>query len=156
MSYTTTLVTADPDKRLRRPGDLARGALALGVIIAVGLLAYVAQSTTSGIDQDITAGASRLPSFLVLVANLVSGFGALVFPIVASIDLIVRKRGRQLIESIGGLFVTMLVLSLASWALVKFGSDRLVMAFAGTKNRSVAVPFNILLGGLASFTTVAR
>jgi len=156
MSYATPLVTADPDKRLRRPGDLARGALALVIIAIVGLLAYVAQSTTSGIDQDITAGASRLPTFLILIANLVSGFGALVFPLVAGVDLVIRKRGRQLIESIGGLLITMLTLSLASWSLVRFGSDRLIMAFAGTKNHSTAVPFNILIGGLASLTTVAR
>ena len=157
-AFGSTLVIEDAvlDRRLRRPGDLARFASALLIIAATTLLAYIAQSTTSGIEQDITQGANKLPSILILVTNLVSGFGVLVFPVIATIDLLVRKRTRQLVESLGGLFATMLFLSITSSALIAFGTDRLLLSYAGTTDPATAVPFNLLLGGFASFITVAR
>lgn len=157
-AFASTLVIEDAvlERRLRRPADLARFAAVGAAIAGVTLLAYVAQSTTSGIDHDITQGANRLPAFVLLVASLVSGIGALLLPAFSIIDLIIRQRTRQLIESIGALLVTVILLSVTSWALVKFGSDRLLGAFAGATKRADAVPFNIMLSGLAAFTTVAR
>lgn len=154
----STLVIEDAvlDRRLRRPADLARFAFTVFGIVIVGLLAYVAQSTTTGIDQDIEEGANRLPGIIILITNLVSGFGALVFPAAAALDLLIRKRTRQLVESIGGLLATVLILSLSSWALIQSGLDRLLLTFAGTTDPTAAVPFSIVVGGLAAFTTVAR
>lgn len=157
-AFASTLVIEDAvlDRRLRRPGDLARFALALGAIAAATLLAYIAQSASTGLGQDLSQGANKLPSLIILVTNLVSGFGVLVFPLIATIDLLVRKRTRQLVESLGGLFATMLFLSIASWAVIELGSDRLLLAFAGTTDPATAVPFNLLLGGFAAFITVSR
>ena len=154
----STLVIEDAvlDRRLRRPADLARFAFTVFGIVIVGLLAYVAQSTTTGIDQDIEEGANRLPGIIILITNLVSGFGALVFPAAAALDLLIRKRTRQLVESIAGLLATVLILSLSSWALIQSGLDRLLLTFAGTTDPTAAVPFSIVVGGLAAFTTVAR
>lgn len=157
-TFSSTLVIEDAvlDRRLRRPGDLARFALALGAIAATSLLAYIAQSATTGLGQDISQGANKLPALIILVTNLVSGFGVLVFPVIAIIDLLVRKRTRQLVESLGGLFATMLFLSIASWAVIEVGGDRLLLSFAGTTDPATAVPFNLLLGGFAAFITVSR
>jgi hypothetical protein len=60
------------------------------------------------------------------------------------------------VESIGGLLATVLILSVASWTLIQSGSSRLLLAFAGTVDPATAVPFNVVIGGLAAFTTVAR
>lgn len=154
----STLVIEDAvlDRRLRRPADLARFAFTVFGIVIVGLLAYVAQSTTTGIDQDIEQGANRLPGLIILVTNLVSGFGALVFPAAAALDLLIRKRTRQLVESIAGLLAAVLLLSFSSWVLIQSGSERLLLTFAGTTNPATAVPFSVVVGGLAAFTTVAR
>ena len=154
----STLVIEDAvlDRRLRRPADLARFAFTVFGIVIFGLLAYVAQSTTTGIDQDIEEGANRLPGIIILITNLVSGFGALVFPAAAALDLLIRKRTRQLVESIAGLLATVLILSLSSWALIQSGLDRLLLTFAGTTDPTAAVPFSVVVGGLAAFTTVAR
>ncbi|NBV90297.1 MAG: hypothetical protein EBR84_02665, partial [Actinobacteria bacterium] len=144
------------NRRLRRPIDLARFASAVIAVLSVGLLAYVAHQTTSGIDQDITQGANKLPSAIILVANIVSGFGAIVFPAAVALDLMLRKRGKQLVEALAGMLIAIFLLVLATWALGKFGSDRLITAFAGFGNRNTATPFNSLLGGLAALVTVAR
>ena len=154
----STLVIEDAviDRRLRRPADLARFAFTVIAIVIVGLLAFLAQSTTTGIDQDIAQGATRLPAPIILITNLVSGFGALIFPAAAALDLLIRKRTRQLVESIAALLVTVVILSVSSWALIQSSSDRLLLAFAGTTDPATAVPFSIVVGGLAAFTTVAR
>ena len=153
-----TLVIEDAviNRRLRRPTDLARFASVIVAIFGVGLLAYVAHQTTSGIDQDITQGANKLPGPVILVANIVSGFGAIVFPAVVALDLMLRKRGKQLIEALAGMLIAIFLLALATWGLSRFGSDRLITAFAGFGNRNTATPFNALLGGMAALVTVAR
>jgi uncharacterized protein (TIRG00374 family) len=155
---TSTLVIEDTvlDRRLRRPADLARFAFTLIALSSVALLAYVAQSTTTGIEQDIYQGTSRLPAALILITSLISGLGTLIFPAVVSLDLLIRKRPRQLMESVGGLLVSVLILSLISLALIRSGSERLLLAFAGTTDPLTAVPFNAFIGGLAAFTTVSR
>lgn len=155
---TSTLVIEDTvlDRRLRRPADLARFAFTLIAIAAVTLLAYVAQSTTNGIEKDIYQGASRLPAAIILVTNLISGLGTLIFPAVVALDLLIRKRPRQLMESVGGLLVSVLILSFISWALIQSGSERLLLAFAGTTDPLTAVPFNGVIAGIAAFTTVSR
>jgi uncharacterized membrane protein YbhN (UPF0104 family) len=144
------------DRRLRRPADIVRFAITILAIAGVGLLAYVAQSTTTGIDQDISQGASGLPSPIILITNLVSGFGALIFPAVAALDLLIRKRARQLVESIAALLFIVVILTATSWALIQSESERLLLAFAGTTDTTTAVPFSVVVGGLAAFTTVAR
>jgi glycosyltransferase 2 family protein len=155
---TSTLVIEDTvlDRRLRRPGDLARFAFTLIAIAAVALLAYVAQSTTTGIEKDIYQGARRLPAAIILITNLISGLGTLIFPAVVALDLLIRKRPRQLMESVGGLLVSVLILSLITWALIQSDSERLLLAFAGTTDPLTAVPFNAVIGGIAAFTTVSR
>ncbi len=155
---TPTLVIEDAviDRRLRRPADLVRFAFTVFAIVSVGLLAYVAQSTTTGIDQDISQGANGLPGPVILITNLVSGFGATIFPAAVSLDLLLRKRSRQLVESIAALLLTVVILSVATWALIQSGSERLLLTFAGTIDPATAVPFSIVVGGLAAFTTVAR
>ena len=92
---TSTLVIEDTvlDRRLRRPADLARFAFTLIAVASVALLAYVAQSTTTGIEQDIYQGTSRLPAALILITNLISGLGTLIFPVIVSLDLFVNVRG---------------------------------------------------------------
>ena len=63
------------ERRLRRPGDLARFAVAIVSILVAGILSYLAQETATGIGQDISSGANRLPNIILLLASFVSGFG---------------------------------------------------------------------------------
>ncbi|MCX6404911.1 MAG: flippase-like domain-containing protein [Actinobacteria bacterium] len=153
-----TLVIEDAvlERRLRRPADLARFATVALSIVAVGLLAYIAHRTTSGIDQDITQGANTLPKPVLLMASIVSGFGAIVFPAAVSVDMLLRRRGRQLIEALAGMLATIVLLVVATHALSTLGSVRLITAFAGSSHLHSPTPFNVLLGGLATLVTVSR
>jgi len=153
---TLVIEEAVVDRRLRRPADLARFAAATASIVGVALLAYVAHRTTTGIDQDLTHGASTLPHVIILVAGVVRALGFLLLPLAVAIDLILRRRGRQLVEALGGMLATIALLQLANWFITTGASPRLFAAFAGTTNPNTQDPLNALLGGLAALVTVAR
>lgn len=154
---TETVVIEDGvvPTRVRRPGDLVRFTIAVLVTAAVVVLGWLATSTTAGIDSDISAGVSLLPSFVILTLNIVSGLGILGLPIALAVWLIVRKRPRQLFDALVGLLATVVVLSVASAIVSEIDSPRMLTALAGSTNPNSASTTPIL-GGLVAFVTISR
>lgn len=145
----------DIPRRVRRPLDLARFVLALTISAATVLIAWFATSTAAGLDDDISSGASLLPSFVVLALNIIGGIGTLGLPIAVAVNLTLRRRLRQLFDAFVALLIAVVVLTLASIALSNAGVPRLLAALAGsTSPDSVATA--PILGGLIAFITVAR
>ena len=72
-------------KRLRRPLDLARLALALALAAASVALGWFATGTTSGLEEDLIGGARLLPDPVVLIINIIGGIGTLALPIAGAI-----------------------------------------------------------------------
>jgi glycosyltransferase 2 family protein len=145
----------DIPRRVRRPLDLARFVLALVITGATVLVAWFATSTAAGLDDDISSGASLLPSFVVLALNIIGGIGTLGLPIAVAVNLTLRRRLRQLFDAFVALLIAVVVLTLASLALTSADLPRLLAALAGsTSPDSVATA--PILGGLIAFITVAR
>ena len=142
-------------RRLRRPLDLARFLVALAATAATVFVAYFATSTTEGIEEDITGGAALLPSIIILALNIIGGIGLLGLPIAAAINLVIRRRVRQLFDALVGLLLTVVLLTLASYLVETYGSAQLVTALAGSVGGDTSVTAPII-GGLVAFVTVAR
>lgn len=142
-------------KRLRRPMDLVRLVVAMVGIAAVAALAYFATNTTSSIGEDLSAASRNLPALVVLALNVVGGLGLLTLPVAASVDLLVRGRGRQLLDSLVGLFIAVVLLSAAALAIEFGGATKWQLALAGSTNPSDS-PLIPLFGGLLAFITVSR
>lgn len=142
-------------RRLRRPLDLARFLLAAALVAATVLVAYFATGTTEGIEEDITEGASRLPGLVRLALNVIAGIGLVGLPVAAAVSLVVRRRVRQLFDSLLGLLVTVIALTAVSYLVDEYASDRWQLALTGTTTGSVAATAPII-GGLIAFATVAR
>lgn len=142
-------------KRLRRPGDLARFIVAVILVTATFLLGWGASSTTAGLDEDISAGASLLPGFLVLTLNIIAGLGTLGLPIAIAVNLIIRRRVRQLFDALLALLVAIVVLNVITFVIAEIGSPRMLTALAGSTNPNSATTAPIL-GGLIAFVTVSR
>ncbi|MGA1667630.1 MAG: flippase-like domain-containing protein [Candidatus Nanopelagicales bacterium] len=142
-------------RRLRRPLDLARFLVALAATAATVLVAYFATGTTEGIEEDISGGAALLPSIVILAINIIGGIGLIGLPIAAAINLVIRRRVRQLFDALVGLLLTVTLLTLASYLVETFGSVRLVTALAGSVGGDTSVTAPII-GGLTAFVTVAR
>lgn len=146
---------------MRRPLDLLRFAVALGLTAAIVLLAYFATSTAAGLESDVTSGASRLPSVLVLLINVTSGIGTLALPVAAGVLLIVRRRFRQLVDALIAALAAAVSLTLLSSLVASSDLPRLQTALAGTVNMSSALTGDTpatapIVGALVAFITVAR
>lgn len=153
----TTVVIEDGviPRRLRRPLDLARFLVALSAVGATVLVAYFATATTQGIEEDLTGGAALLPSFVILALNVIGGIGLLGLPVAAAVNLVIRRRVRQLSDALIGLLVTVVVLTLTSFLVEQFGSTLLITALAGSVGGQASVTEPII-GGLVAFITIAR
>lgn len=143
-------------RRIRRPADLMRLAIAVIISALVFAGAYFASSTASGIDRDLNVVSSNIPQPLVFIANLATVFGVLILPAAAVVDLAIRRRGRQLLESIAALLVTLgIVWSLAEW-IQHVESAQLLIALTGRPTVTNVMPLNATLAAMVAFITVAR
>jgi uncharacterized protein (TIRG00374 family) len=141
--------------RVRRPMDLARFVLAITVTFGIVLTAWFASSTSAGLDSDLSSTASLLPGFVVLILNVIGGIGTLGLPIAASIALAVRKRLRQLFDSLLALLFSVIFLTALATVISNVDSPRLLTALTGSASQGGAATAPIL-GGLIAFITVAR
>jgi uncharacterized protein (TIRG00374 family) len=151
----------DHGRMVRRPLDLLRFAIALGLTAAIVLLAYFATSTAAGLESDVTSGTSRLPAVLVLLINVTSGIGTLALPAAAGVLLIVRRRFRQLVDALIAALAAAVSLTLLSSLVATSDLPRLQTALAGTVNMSSALNGDTpatapIVGALVAFITVAR
>lgn len=154
---STTVVIEDGliPPRVRRPLDLARFLGAVAFTFAIVSAAWFASSTSAGLDADLSTGASLLPSLVILVLNVVGGIGTLGLPIAASISLVVRKRLRQLLDSLIASLFTIVLLTVLATVVTQLDSPRLLTALTGSASSGGASTAPIL-GGLIAFITVAR
>lgn len=142
-------------KRVRRPLDLARFALALAITAGIVFLAWFATGTTSGLEEDLDSSVALLPPAAVLILNIVGGIGTLGLPVAVAIALLVRSRVRQLFDALVALLVTVTVLTGIGYAVSLLSDPRLLIALAGSTNPQSGATAPVL-GGLLAFLTVAR
>ena len=142
-------------RRVRRPLDLARFLLSLAITAGIVLIAYFATDTAAGLDSDIVSGASLLPSWSVLLLNIVGGIGTLGLPIAVAVAMVVRRRMRQLFDALVALFIGIVVLMAVAFGISALDAPALLLALAGSTNATAATTAPIL-GGLVAFVTVAR
>jgi len=142
-------------RRLRRPLDLARFVLALVVIAGVVALAFFASGTTEGIEEDILSGTDRLPAVVVLTLNIVAGLGLVGLPFAAAINLVIRRRVRQLFDALLGLLVTVITLTATNFLVGEYASAQFNAALTGSGTSGVSLTAPVI-AGLVSFVTIAR
>ncbi|HYN55747.1 MAG TPA: hypothetical protein VES03_00980, partial [Motilibacterales bacterium] len=157
-TYTTLVVEEGFFRsRLRRPRDLLGAVLALLIATAVVLLAVTAQQTVIAIDDDLADAQRSLPDIIWGLLSALAGLGVVMLPLAAAVSMLMRRRGRQLIESVAAMTAAAIVLTLISTAVRDSGYDTLYAALTGAPiNQDLAYPTNPLLGGLVAFVTVAR
>lgn len=86
--------------RVHRPSDLIRFSAGLLGVIAVFVLANIAQNTTTGIESDITVGATKVPGFLTTVAGFVSSVAVLVVPVAFAIERLIKRDGLRVADGV--------------------------------------------------------
>ncbi|MCB0917116.1 MAG: flippase-like domain-containing protein [Actinobacteria bacterium] len=149
------VVIEDTDvvKKVRRPLDLLRMIVALLGSAGVLAIAYYATATTAGIGEDIGEASGKLPTAVQFALALIAGIGIIAIPVATSINLLLRRRPRQLIDSYVSLLLAVVLLIVGAELLRAFGSDQLRAAVGADGD---TVVFSPLLGGLLAFSTTAR
>ncbi|HYN55806.1 MAG TPA: hypothetical protein VES03_01290, partial [Motilibacterales bacterium] len=157
-TYTTLVVEEGVFRsRLRRPRDLLGAMLAIAFALLVVLVAVAAEQTVIAIDDDLADAQRSLPDIIWGLLSALAGLGIVMLPLVAAVSMLVRRRGRQLLESVAAMTTTAIALTLISTAVRDFGTDTLYVALTGSPvSDDLAYPTNPLLGGTVAFVTVAR
>lgn len=150
------VVEPPPSGRARRPADLLALLFALVVLfVAVGL-GDVAVGTASGLEQDLIGAGGALPRLLLRLFGWAGGIGLLVVLVFEGVDLVLRSRTRQLLESVAaaGAGAT---LALLSQRLVLDGHLGTVLAALtkGLPGGGRTAPLDGLLVASVAFFTVS-
>lgn len=142
-------------RRVRRPADLLRFAVA--VLVSLALLGFgsILASTIAGLDNDLAKSATYLPSWLALPIGLLSSIGLILLPIGIAVNLTIRQRGRLIADAALGFLVAALVITVLGWYLQRNASNAVWFAVAGTKVRD-AIPLQPYLSGVVAIVTIAR
>ena len=153
-----TLVIEDGviPRRVRRPIDLLRFATALVAFGAIVAISYFLTATSTGIDQDLVDASGRLPDLLRTALTFVGGLGVLALPVASAVDLLVRRRPRQLVDAASATLLAVGISLLANFLMSTFASAQLALAITGDANPGARVALDAVLAGLVAFVTVAR
>ena len=150
------VVEPPPSGRARRPADLLALLFALVVLfVAVGL-GDVAVGTASGLEQDLIGAGGALPRLLLRIFGWAGGIGLLVVLVFEGVDLVLRSRTRQLLESVAAAGAGAL-LALLSQRLVLDGHLGTVLAALtkGLPGGGRTAPLDGLLVASVAFFTVS-
>lgn len=143
-------------RTVRRPTDLIR--LAITAVVATALLGVgvLATRTTAGIDADLERASEELPNVFTLLFGVVSGFSALVVPIVAIVVLLARREGREILEALIGGATASLAVYGAGLLVTTVNQPRLTQALTGSPFEDSPFIFSPVLAALVAFITVSR
>jgi glycosyltransferase 2 family protein len=153
-----TLVIEDGviPRRVRRPIDLVRFATAFVLVAALVTVSYFLTGTSAGIDKDLVTAGSNLPGLVLFALTTIAGLGVLALPVSAAVDLLLRRRGRQLTDSIAAGFLALVLALLVTYFMSTFASERLIIAITGVSDPTGRAAVNPVIAALVAFITVAR
>lgn len=119
-------VVDTPEERVRHPRALVwMVGCALGVA-GVLILSVVAHGTTEGVTEDVRSFNDLLADILFVPVAVLQGLVSMFAPVAVMIELAVRRLGRQIIESIVGAALGLVLGVLTTVLLHQLGSDELV------------------------------
>ena len=143
--------------RVRRPTDFFRLVAASVFLVLIVTLGALAQDTTLGVETDVTDAVNRLPGPILSLLNIVTGVGFLLLPIAVSLDLLLRHRGRQLVDALLALVVAVAVVLLANAMIRSVDAlQGVYLALSSFHDGRLSPPLSVLLVSVIAFLTVAR
>ncbi|MEY9963217.1 uncharacterized protein (TIRG00374 family) [Streptacidiphilus sp. MAP12-16] len=86
--------------RVHRPADLIRFLLGVLGIATVFVLASVAQSTTTGLQTDISNGVTKVPSLLTTITGVVSTAAVLIVPLAFAVERLIKRDGLRVADGV--------------------------------------------------------
>jgi uncharacterized membrane protein YbhN (UPF0104 family) len=154
----STLVIEDGviPRRVRRPADLIRLGIALLAFALTVAITYFLNATSAGIEQDLVQASTGLPAIAGTALNLVGGLGVLLLPVAAGIDMVLRRRGRQLVDAMAAAFLGVVLAVLIAGLVAAYAPAQLLVGITGVNAPDEKFVLSPVLVGLVAFITVSR
>ncbi len=140
--------------RIRLPTDLIRLVLVVLLLAASLAIGTFATQTSEGVENDLSEAVSLLPGPLLFVVNLIVGVGFLGLAIAVGIDLILRRRGRLLLDALIAVAVASLLVAVLNVLIVD--SPVANQLQAALTEPGATKPLSGLLTAVTAFFVVAR
>ncbi|MEU9044214.1 MULTISPECIES: flippase-like domain-containing protein [unclassified Kitasatospora] len=86
--------------RAHRPSDLIRFLAGVFGIVAVFVLAGIATSTTTGIEQDIATNAPHFSAVLSTITGLISSVAVLAVPLAFAVERLIKRDGLRVADGV--------------------------------------------------------
>ncbi|MFN8167757.1 MAG: lysylphosphatidylglycerol synthase transmembrane domain-containing protein [Candidatus Nanopelagicales bacterium] len=157
-AFSSTLVIEDGviPRRVRRPADLLRLAIATVAFAVIVALTYFLNATSAGIEQDLVQASTGIPALLGNALNIIGGLGVLLLPVAAGIDLVVRRRGRQLVDALTAAFLGVVLSVIIAGLVAAYGPAQLLIGITGADLPDQKFVLSPVMVGLLAFITVSR
>lgn len=148
-------VTDVPVTRTHHPGDVLLAVLTTLGVVVIMLMATYAHNTTNGVEEDVQGFATLLRQLLFFPVTILAAGVTLLTPVAVTIELAIRRQGRQLLLMIAAAAAAVLLNATVTWAIEFTQADDLRYGLSvwldGT--RSMTLPHYVAL--LAALLTVA-
>lgn len=152
-SHITLIDT--PLQRVRHPGDLIGLVLAILGIAFVIILAIYANSTAEGVTQDVRAFGSALRRIFALPISVLEAIATLLLPALVVTELVIRRAGRQVVETIGAWLLGLGLGWLFVQGIELWGSPLLIKGLTVRVDGESVLALSPYVMGLTSFLTTA-
>ena len=148
-------VVDTPEPRVRHPSDmLGMVTSALGIALVL-VLSVVAHATTEGVTQDVQNFNTLLARILFVPVQVLEGLVTLFVPVAVLVELGVRRLGRQVVESICGAAVGLLLGVVTVVMVSSFGSDELVRGLSARHDGEWLLTIPGYVAAIAGLLTTA-
>ena len=144
-----------PMDRVRQPNDLVNLLLGIAGIALIMLLAVFAHATTVGVQEDVRGFSDVLAQVLLIPVALLEGLVTLLVPITVITELAIRRMGRQLVESVLGAGLGLVLAVILYLVLATWGSDALVNGLSVVRGSGPELSLPAYVASIAALLTVA-
>lgn len=150
-------ITDTPATQLHHPSDVMSLILSVLGIALVLFLGVYAHATTEGVTEDVQSALRSVVNAIITPLKWFETFAILILPIVALVDLAIRRAGRQIIEALASAFAAFGAGLLAVYVIENYASTSIVAAFtvgSGFDSILAISPFTVAV--VAMLTVAGR
>ncbi len=146
-----------PTVRLHHPADLVGVVMAMLGVVLLLVLAVYAHGTTTGITQDVRGIAQVVRKVLFVPVQALEFVATFVAPVGVVLELVLRRRLRQALESAAAAVLGVLAAFAATWLITTLGVADLRSSFSVlvASERAYLVNVPVVLTGAAALLTAA-
>lgn len=142
--------------RARRPVDLARLFVAIGLGALIFAAGNLAAQATTGLQSDIVQATRLLPTLLIVLITAIGGTFAVILPAAYVVIAIIERKFRLVLEAQLAALIAALIAIAGNNLIATIQTPSLYAVFVGRYQIDSAAPINVLLAATLAIAVVLR